>query len=46
MRLENQKQRITAMNFIVPKRQERKEKRFVTSTPSAKLRVNSGRNLS
>jgi len=32
--------------FIAPKRQERKEKRFVISTPSAKLRVNSGRNLS
>jgi hypothetical protein len=46
MRLENQKQRITAMNFIAPKRQECKEKRFVISTPSAKLRVNFGRNLS
>jgi hypothetical protein len=46
MRLENQKQRITAMNFIALKRQERKETRFVISTPSAKLRVNSRRNLS
>jgi hypothetical protein len=46
MRLENQKQRITAMNFIALKSQERKETRFVISTPSAKLRVNSGRNLS
>jgi hypothetical protein len=34
------------MDFIAPKRQERKEKRFVISPPSAKLRVDSGRNLS
>jgi len=38
VRLENQKQRITAMNFIALKRQERKETRFVISTE--------GRNLS